>query len=176
MLRWFCSGNLYWPRWPVHKFWYNQLYYILSNWFDRDKRALPLPKVRRAFLMLLLCYILICFLLTGSTTVKNHTKAKGELLKHCWKWYWVSPINKFYYYNYKAYSPSGSNFTAGWLAVRHKMGEFQKSIIIYRLHFLLFSTELQHYFACIKLLLGMYRGEKVRFHSFSHQFLPLSMQ
>ena len=57
--------------------------------------------------------------------------------------------------------------------------EYNYHRLIYSI--LLFSTEVQHYysttkycnsigFTFIKLLLGMYRGVKIRCHSFSHQF------
>ena len=47
--------------------------YVLLNQFNSDNGALFLPKAGRAFLIVT---ILQCFLLTSSTTVKNHTKAK----------------------------------------------------------------------------------------------------
>ena len=47
--------------------------YVLLNQLNRDNGALFLPKAGRDFLIVA---ALQCFLLTSSTTVKNHTKAK----------------------------------------------------------------------------------------------------
>ena len=53
---------------------------VLLNQLNGDEGALFLLEARHAFLVV---GILHCFLLTSSTTVKNHTKTNCELFEYC---------------------------------------------------------------------------------------------
>ena len=68
--------------------------YVLLNQLNRDNGALFLPKAAEVPFLILAA--LPCFLLTSSTTVKNHTKAKM-----CAVWVPLKAISSVmhYYYN-----------------------------------------------------------------------------